>query len=176
MRTITHPRAAFTLIELIIVIAIIAVIAAAVFVALDPARRLHAARNGTRWSDTTAVLQAIKQYQADNQGNLPPTATVIDSDNATVQIIGEAVGACASVPACAGVTVAASNCGLNSLDADLAGYIPRIPRDPNGGAVNDTRYFVNYNSTTGVVTVGACSEEGEAAGGGGTPPTIEVAG
>lgn len=174
MRT-KHFRQGFTLIELIIVIAIIAVIAAAVFVALDPARRLHAGRNGTRWSDVTAVLQAVKQYQADNEGNLPTTATAIDNDSATVQIIGESVGACAAVPACAGVTVAAANCGLNSLDADLGGYLPRLPRDPQGSA-NDTRYFVNYNAATGIVTVGACSEEGEASGGGGTPPTIEVTG
>lgn len=175
MRTTKHFRRGFTLIELIIVIAIIAIIAAAVFVALDPARRLHAGRNATRWSDVTAVLQSVKQYQADNQGGLPATAVAIDSDNATVQIIGESVGACGAVPACAGVNVAASNCGLDALDTDLAGYLPRVPRDPQG-TTNDTRYFVNYNSATGVVTVGACSEEGEAAGGGGTPPTIEVTG
>ncbi|MBN1258340.1 prepilin-type N-terminal cleavage/methylation domain-containing protein, partial [Candidatus Peregrinibacteria bacterium] len=43
-------KKAFTLLELIIVIAVIAILAAAIFVAVDPARRLHEARNARRWS------------------------------------------------------------------------------------------------------------------------------
>ena len=35
----------FTMVELIIVIAIIAILAAGIFVAIDPAKRLHEARN-----------------------------------------------------------------------------------------------------------------------------------
>ena len=45
----------FTLVELIIVIAIIAILAAAIFVAIDPARRLNEARNARRSSDITNV-------------------------------------------------------------------------------------------------------------------------
>lgn len=173
MRFHHSSRSGFTLIELIIVIAIIAVLAVAVFVALDPARRLHAGRNSTRWSDTTAVLQAIKQYQADNSGNLPATATAIDTAAATVQIIGEDVGACTIT--CTGVSVAAAACGLNALDTDLATYIPRVPRDPLNGSANNTRYYVNRDAN-GVIIVGACDEEGEGSGGGGTPPAVEVSG
>lgn len=168
-----HSHSGFTLIELIIVIAIIAVIAAAVFVALDPARRLHAGRNSTRWSDATAILQSIKQYQTDASGSLPATATALDSTAATVQIIGENIGACTLT--CAGVTVAGTNCGLNSLDSDLAGYLPRMPRDPLNGSTDNTRYYANVDAN-GNVIIGACDEEGEAAGGGGTPPVIEVSG
>jgi prepilin-type N-terminal cleavage/methylation domain-containing protein len=49
----------FTLIELIIVIAVIALLAAATFVAVDPAKRIGMARDAQRWSDITAIADAI---------------------------------------------------------------------------------------------------------------------
>lgn len=61
----------FTLIELIIVIAIISIIAAVVFVAVDPATRFADARNAKRWQATGAILDAVKMYQIDNRGNIP---------------------------------------------------------------------------------------------------------
>lgn len=78
---------AFTLIELIIVIALIAILAAAVFVAIDPATRFAQARNVERQQSTESILKAIKLYQSDNE-NLPPS---IDT---TLRVIGTAITGC----------------------------------------------------------------------------------
>ena len=62
----------FTLIELLIVIAIIAIVASVIFVALDPISRFRDARNAQRWQDVEAVGDAIRIYQIDNKGQVPP--------------------------------------------------------------------------------------------------------
>ena len=165
-------RAGFTLIELIIVIAIIAIISAAVFVAIDPARRLHAARNSSRWADVTAVLEAVKKYQVDNDGDLPATAVAIDSAVATVQLIGQNIGPCNTLT-CSGTSIVTSGCGVSGLGADLAPYLKKIPKDPKTGSANDTRYHINKDAY-GLLSVGACDEEGEGQGGAGDVPEIEV--
>lgn len=163
---------AFTLIEILIVVTIIAILAAAVLVGIDPARRLQTSRNARRRSDLVSLLEAIKQYQVDHEGSLPSTSVAIDSTTASVQIIGESVGSCGSLT-CTGQTVVGSNCGITGLDTDLDGYIGDIAFDPKTGDANDTRYYVN-NMGNGIIVVGACDSEGEGVGGSGTAPTIEV--
>ena len=73
----------FTLIELLVVIGIIAILAAIVAIAVNPARQYGQARNAQRWSDVNALLNAIHQYAAENNGNfptgVPATATEISS-------------------------------------------------------------------------------------------------
>jgi prepilin-type N-terminal cleavage/methylation domain-containing protein len=166
-------RSGFTLVELIIVIAIIAILAAAVFVAIDPARRLHAARNSQRWADVTAIVDAIKKYQVDNGGSLPSTSVAIDDTAASVQVIGESVGTCSALT-CSGFTVVSSDCGLSALDTDLAPYLNTIPQDPLSGDSDDTRYYLNKDAN-GLLTVGACVTETETAGGpAGSGTAIEI--
>lgn len=161
-------RRGFTLIELIIVIAIIAIVASAVFISIDPARRLHSARNATRWADVTAILEGVKKYQFDNDGEYPN----IDDDPATVQIAGSNIGGCGSA-SCTAQTIASQNCELHSLSTDLRPYMKSLPSDPKTGTPRDSRYYVNKDEY-GIVSVGSCDPEGEDSGGGGVPPVIEV--
>ena len=80
----------FTLIELIIVIAIIGIIAAVVFVAVDPATRFADARNARRWQATNSILDAVKLYQVDNSGSTPSgidtTLRMLGTDNSGCDI------------------------------------------------------------------------------------------
>ena len=81
--------AGFTLIEILVVIGIIAVLAAAVIIAINPARQFAQARDTQRVSNVNAILNAIGQRIADNKGvfegtlngitcpTLPTTATAI---------------------------------------------------------------------------------------------------
>ena len=62
---------AFTLIELLIVIGIIAILASAIIVAINPGRQFSSARNSTRESHANTLSKAVLSYQVSNQGNLP---------------------------------------------------------------------------------------------------------
>ncbi|MFH1444666.1 MAG: type II secretion system protein [Candidatus Peregrinibacteria bacterium] len=161
-------RSGFTLIELIVTIAILAILAVIIFVALDPAMRIHQSRNARRWSDVTAIIKAVKTYETDT-GGLP---TSIDTDADSVQVIGESLGNCTSV-VCTGQTVANSNCAIDDFDTALRAYLNKPPTDPQNGTDNDTRYYINRDAY-GIITVGACDVEGEDAGGTGDAPTIAV--
>lgn len=167
VQTRARVRPGFTLIELIVVISIIAIVAATVFVAIDPTKQLHAARNSTRWADVTTVLEGIKKFQFDHDGVLP----AIDADGLTVQLVGTTVGACGTLT-CAGQTIAPASCGAD-LSGPLRPYMKKVPHDPKTGSDATARYFVNRDQY-GLMTVGACDSEGEGPGGGGTPPVIEL--
>lgn len=155
----------FTLVELLIVIGIIAILAAIIFVAVDPGRRFAEARDAQRWSESNAILNAILKFTVDARGSLPATAVAIDALPASVQIIGENGGvACGAVPACGtpALTIAAADCFVTGLDADLVDqYLSSIPTDPQNGTDNDTRYYIN-RTASGRLTVGSCSAEREA--------------
>jgi prepilin-type N-terminal cleavage/methylation domain-containing protein len=68
-------RQGFTLIEILLVIGIIAILAAIVIVAINPARQFAQARNSQRHSNVNTILNAIHQYAVDNTGTLPGTIT-----------------------------------------------------------------------------------------------------
>lgn len=158
---------AFTLIELIIVIAIIAILAAAIFVAVDPARRLHEARNAVRSSDIATILEAVKKHQVDNEGTL---YTEIESGITTGEY--HVIGDCGSGATCTaiGASIQGDCLDLSSIGTN---YLAEIPQDPSDSTANESKYYLKKGSN-GEITVGACEPEGEGAGGTGTAPTLEV--
>ncbi len=77
---------AFTLIELLIVIGIIAILAAAVIVAINPGRQFAQARDATRENHLTTLYNSLMSYKVDNLGvltdlNLPEELTEICNTN-----------------------------------------------------------------------------------------------
>ncbi len=89
MNTIRNQKG-FTLIEILVVIGIIAILAAVVIIAINPARQFAQARDTQRWSNVNTILNAVGQRMADHRGvwttdaitctaTLPPTPTNIGS-------------------------------------------------------------------------------------------------
>ena len=75
-----RSRGGFTLIEILVVIAIITILAAIVIVAINPSRQFSLARNAQRWSNINTILSAVYQYATDNSGSLPSLITTTSTE------------------------------------------------------------------------------------------------
>jgi prepilin-type N-terminal cleavage/methylation domain-containing protein len=147
----------FTLVELLIVIAIIAILAAAVFVSLNPAQRFQDARNSRRASDINSLLTAIKVSQIDNKGAY--LAAINGLNTGTIYMIGTATSGCN--PTCTTAVTSATSCvDLSGLVS--AGYLGSVPVSPNGTGTW-TASLTGYTLTkaaSGIITIRACEAEG----------------
>ena len=65
----------FTLLEILMVVAGIAILAAIVTLEINPKRELAKARNQERESDVNTIRNALKEYSLDNQGQVPSGVT-----------------------------------------------------------------------------------------------------
>lgn len=88
-------KKAFTLVEVLLVMVIIAILAAIVIVAINPARQISQANNTQRSADVKTILDAVGDYALDNRGaypaNITDTATVIGSAEGLINICGDLV-------------------------------------------------------------------------------------
>lgn len=83
-----NTQKGFTLLEVLLVIAIITILASIAIMAINPARNLAQSRNADRRSDVNTILSSIYQYSIDNNGILPDG---IDED---LKMIGTATIGC----------------------------------------------------------------------------------
>lgn len=135
----------FTLIEILVVIGIIAVLAAVVLVAINPARQFELARDSQRISNVNALLNSISQNIAEHHGiftcgttttALPTAFTVIKS----------------------------STGGFDLAPCVVPTYISSLPYDPSAPGAHytsltdyDTEYFVMQDAQ-GRVTASSTGE------------------
>ncbi len=117
----------FTLIEILIVIGIIAILAAIVIVAINPAKQFAQARNTQRESNINTILNAVGQNLADNKGVF------------TCAGIGNAIGS-----PTASTTIGTGDSNLASCLVPT--YIPNMVMDPASGTLADTGYEISVDS------------------------------
>lgn len=118
------PVRGFTLIEILVVIGIIAILAAIVIIAINPARQFAQARNSQRQSNITTILNAVGQRLADNKG-------VFDCGTQDEEIDGTQ-----------------KSIGTGGVDLDsclVPTYIPSMVVDPNGGDAIATGYTISVD-------------------------------
>ena len=105
----------FTLIEILVVVALIAILAAITYIAINPAKNFMDTRNAQRSSDVSQILNAVTQYTSE-QGHALADLGTIPLCTATPAAIGSGTG------------------NINLTTALVDEYIVGIPVDPTGGA------------------------------------------
>ena len=137
----------FTLLEVLLVIALIAILAGIVIVAINPGKQLADGRNTQRESDVNTILNGVYQYTIDNSGTLPSIP---------------ATGTCGLVAANEVCKLTAT--GTCSTGVDLSvlttnqKYITSMPIDPTVSTTDGTGYYI-VKSANGRITVCAPSAE-----------------
>lgn len=138
----TKSAKGFTLIEILLVVAILAILASIVIIAINPARQLAQANNSQRRVDVTTVLNAVYQYALDHGGQILPEITTSTRE---VCVLG--TGSTAST-SCTG-KAHLGNLIHNQL------YLSGFPIDPGGATTtNGTGYYIK-KTVNGRVTVTA---------------------
>lgn len=135
----------FTLLEILLVVAAIAILAGIVIVAINPAKQLGDTRNAQRRVDVNTILNAIYQYTLDTSGTLP--ATIAESTTCS----GAGNEICKTGGTCTGLL------DLSVLTANQK-YLTSMPYDPAAATTNSTKYIA-VKSANGRVTVCAPSAE-----------------
>lgn len=143
LRTLTKNAKGFTLLEVLLVVAIIAILAGIVIIAINPGKNLGDTRNSQRQADVTTILNGVYQYSLDNNGSLPTGITTTATE------------------ICA--TGAASCTGLVDLSSITANgkYLVSMPKDPQCSttcATNGTGYKISKDAN-GRITVAAPAAE-----------------
>lgn len=143
-----HVERGFTLIEMLLVVAIIAILAGIVILAINPAKQLGDGRNAQRKADVNTILNAVYQYTIDN-ASLPSGVSTAQKEIC--------VGNTATTT-CTGASPALTT--LNELIWSEK-YLAALPVDPQATTTNGTGYYIS-KSANGRVTVKALAAENSA--------------
>ena len=139
----------FTLLEILLVVAAIAILAGIVIIAINPGKNLADTRNSQRWTNINTILNGVYQYSLDNDGAVP-TDIAVGTD-----CLGVATNEVCRTDTTADCT------GLIDLSDLIASevYLVNIPTDPQGVSTNGAGYHI-MKSANGRITVCAPDAEG----------------
>jgi len=135
---------AFTLIEILIAIAILAILITFVILVIDPVQRFASARNTQRISDLNTMMIAISQNIADNKGNFS-CASGETPTNTTRMAVATSTTSTFDIAPCL-----------------IPIYLEKLPYDPSATSTYfasttayDTGYYISQNTSTNRITLDA---------------------
>jgi len=131
----------FSLIEILVVVALIIILATITIVAINPAKNFRDTRNAQRSADIMQILNAVTQYTSE-EGNLLSGLGTIPQCGVVGAEHGAEIGT-AGIDLASGVTT-----GL------VEEYLVEIPVDPSGGTDANTAYYICQTSTGRVEVTG----------------------
>lgn len=134
-----NTKKAFTLLEILLVVAAIAILAGIVILAINPSKQLGDTKNAARKADVNTILNAVYQYSIDNNGNIPASITSTSTE------------ICASATCTNLIDLAA-------LTTDEK-YLTSIPVDPSGGVDTNGAGYAISKSANGRITINALKAE-----------------
>ncbi|HAT73904.1 MAG: hypothetical protein US30_C0003G0004 [Candidatus Moranbacteria bacterium GW2011_GWF2_36_839] len=129
----------FTLLEILLVVAAIAILAGIVIVAINPSKQLGETRNAQRRSDVNTILNGVYQYALDNNGTIPASITTT------------ATAICKTGGTCTGLI----DLGVVTLNEK---YLTAMPFDPTTATTNSTNYNISKTANNRI-TVSAPGAE-----------------
>lgn len=130
----------FTLLEILLVVAAIAILAGIIIIAVNPGKQLSETKNAQRRIDINTIINAVYQYSIDNNGALPSSITTNPTEICR--------------------TGAASCTGYVDLSVltNSEKYLVAMPTDPTGASTNGIGYKISKD-TYGRLTIIAPSAE-----------------
>ena len=145
---ISSEKQGFTLIEVLIVMAIVALMASVVIIAINPARQFAQTRNTQRWVSVNSILNSIHQNMVDNNGVFTCAAGAIPVAETNMSFDDGDVG----------------TTEYDICDCLVPLYLPAMPYDPVTGSYTDcagydSGYSILQDFATGRVTITAPSAE-----------------
>lgn len=138
-------KSGFTLVQLIIAMTIFLVLAAAVFLWIDPLAKVGEAKNKKRTQDISVLAAALANYAKENDGMMPVLGTITTSKKVL----------------CSSQSGSNLSCDGNSAvclkidDNDFYKYIAQLPYDPDKSSSTDSGYYITKDASENL-TIGAC--------------------
>lgn len=134
-------KSGFTLLEILLVVAAIAILAGIVIIAINPQKQLADTRNAQRSTDVNTILNAVYQYSIDNDGVIPTSITTT-----ATEICQTGTATCTNL------------IDLSVLTANEL-YLVSIPVDPQGGELTGGTGYEIIKTANDRITVTAPKAE-----------------